>query len=275
MIDFQVDSELCIACGECVQDCPVSIISMASGTPTIPADKEANCIRCQHCLAVCPTGAVSILGVQPKHSLPIKNALPSREQMETLVMGRRSVRRYSDTPVDKDDIDRLMQVLAYAPSGRNNCELLLTLVDDAGVMDMFRKLTYKGIELAAKSNRLPAGLTFFSRFPELLTQGRDVIFCKAPHMLVVSSPQTGPSPDADCFIALSYFELLAASAGLGTLWCGLAKWAMQIVPEMRIALGVPEDHLLGYVMLFGNPSVTYQRTVQRGPANVRRLKFKS
>lgn len=60
---------------------------------------------------------------------------------------------------------------------------------------------------------------------DALETGRDNLFRGAPHLLIASSPKTAPSPEADCFIALTYFELLAASMGLGTVWSGLAKWA--------------------------------------------------
>jgi hypothetical protein len=75
-------------------------------------------------------------------------------------------------------------------------------------------------------------------------------------------------------IALTYFELLASSAGLGTLWDGLAKWALTaILPEMTKKLGIPESHTLGYMMLFGKPAVQYYRTVQRGEPQVNRVQW--
>jgi len=35
---------------------------------------------------------------------------------------------------------------------------------------------------------------------------------------------------------------------------------------MRQLLGIPEDHLTGYVMAFSKPAVHYARTVQHRPA---------
>ena len=88
-------------------------------------------------------------------------------------------------------------------------------------------------------------------------------------MRSASSPKTAPSPEADCFIALTYFELLAASMGLGTVWSGLAKWALTaLAPEILAGLGVPASHHVGYMMVFGHPDVTYRRTVQRGQGNI-------
>jgi len=79
------------------------------------------------------------------------------------------------------------------------------------------------------------------------------------------------SPMPDCLIALSYFELFAQANGVGTVWNGLAKWAINdLVPEARHLLGIPDDHLTGYVMAFGKPAVHYHRTVQHGPAVINR-----
>ena len=67
-------------------------------------------------------------------------------------------------------------------------------------------------------------------------------------------------------------ELFAQSLGVGTVWNGLTKWAiMDLLPETRQRLGIPEEHVIGYVMSFGRPALSFQRTVQRGPAAVNRV----
>ena len=50
------------------------------------------------------------------------------------------------------------------------------------------------------------------------------------------------------------------------------------VDEMRFMdrfaiekLGIPEDHHIGYMMVFGKPAIKYHRTVQRGDAQVNRV----
>lgn len=62
-------------------------------------------------------------------------------------------------------------------------------------------------------------------------------------------------------LALAYFELMAACAGLGTVWCGLAKMTLELLPELKTDLGLAPGHY--YTMLFGVPAVRYARTVQR------------
>ena len=273
MLDFRIDTEKCIQCGECAADCPYLCITMESGYPALAEGRENQCIRCQHCLAVCPTAALSILGKDPADSLELDGALPSQAQMETLLMGRRSTRRYTAEPLDPQTIACMLEVVGNAPTGVNNRGTLFTVVDDPAVLEVVRAETLEGIRRVIDTGGLPQGMEFFENFADLWEQkGIDVLFRDAPHLLLVTSPKSGPSPDADCFIALSYFELLAGSMGLGSLWNGLVKWAMtDIVPEMRARLGIPQDHCTGYAMVFGHPAVHYQRTVQRGDVNVNRV----
>ncbi len=269
-LDFSVDETRCVQCGECAADCPLSVIDMHQGLPQIAPHRAVHCIGCLHCLAVCPTAALSILGKNPDHSAPVLPA--DADGLENLIKSRRSVRRYQPRAVDQATLDRLMDVVAHAPTGKNERQVRFTLVDDPRVMEEIRVKTYAGIRQAAVHDSLPDGLEFFARFMEPFEQGRDIIYRGAPHMLIASAPKTSPSPEADPFIALSYFELMAQGLGLGTVWCGFARWALQsVVPELGRALGIPADHRSMYVMMFGYPAVHYARTVQRDVLDTHRV----
>ncbi len=270
-----IDQEACIQCSACVKDCPYKILELSPDFPQVIADKADQCIQCQHCLAVCPTGALSILGFDPQVSLRLKGQLPTPEQMDILIRGRRSVRRYKSTPLESSVIDTMMATIAHAPTGVNRRECLFTVVEDQAVMKKLANETIHGIRKKADTETLPKGLEFFAGIVRAWDKGKDVLFRKAPHMLIISVPKTGAAPGADPIIAFSYFELLAASMNIGTLWDGLAKWAItDIVPEIQEKIGIPEDHQIGYVMLFGKPAVKYFRTVQRDKATIRRATFK-
>lgn len=274
MLSFRVDHELCIQCGECARDCPYGVIELTGSGPAIVEERASRCIRCQHCLAVCSTGALSILGKDPAESSLLAGNLPSAAQVETLIKGRRSVRWYEPEPVAPEIIAHLLEVVAHCPTGVNNRQLLFTVIEDQQAMEALRRETMAGIRRAVQTRSLPPDLEFFESILGAWENGRDIIFRGAPHLLAVSSPSAGPSPEQDTLIALSYFDLLASSAGLGTLWDGLAKWALTaIVPETLKKLGIPETHTLGYMMLFGTPAVRYYRTVQRGEPQVNRVQW--
>ena len=123
------------------------------------------------------------------------------------------------------------------------------------------------------SGGLQAGMEYLQEaVVKSMDSGQDIIFRGAPQFIIASAPKTGSSPEADCHIALSYFELMAASMGLGTVWSGLAKWSLTMfTPESLYKLGIPESYTIGYMMAFGRPAVIYHRTVQRENCHINRV----
>ncbi len=273
MLDFHVDPELCTKCELCVQDCPPHTIAMSEegdGLPVIV--KEERCIRCQHCLAICPTGAVSILGCKPEDSAPRKEFKVDAQSLGNFYRGRRSVRSYKDDDVDQALLQKLLDDAWHAPTGVNAQPVLFTVINSHESVGRLRDEVYARLATELQKEAVAATpkaqyMSFTLRAREKF--GDDVIFRGAPGILLASCPKGGASPIADPIIALSYFDILAQAAGLGTLWNGLIKWTVNdILPDLRSRLGVPDDHQLGYAMSFGVPAVKYQRTVQRGAARV-------
>ena len=271
-LNCRVDQDLCIQCGACVDDCPFHILELTGGLP-VPIPKRAHhCIKCQHCLAVCPTGALSILGFDPERSLPLPESLPEPKQVEALMRGRRSIRHFLPEPLEPQLIQTMLQTVANAPTGKNRRECLFTVIEDRASMDAFRQEVLEGLRLAVVEKRLTKELSYFRHVVTAWDQGRDIIFRNAPHLLTVSVPPTVTTPDADMLIAMSYFELLAASYGVGTLWNAMIRWSFSVMPEdMYARLGIPADHVKGYFLLFGTPAVKYYRTVQRDEAAINRV----
>ena len=273
-LGFVVEEKRCTRCGACARDCITHIIRQEGASlPAIMPGDEANCLQCQHCLAVCPTGAVSILGRNPDRSIPLgENAFPTFDQQATLIRGRRSVRQYRDENVPAAEIKRLLDAVANSPTGCNNRQLTFTVIDDRAVMARLRERTINCLAAAQKAGKDAEGPSFvWDAIAAWRERKVDVIFRGAPHALIVSAPPTAPCAMEDVTIALSYFELLAHCAGLGTVWCGMLKFVMQVAPELKALVGVPADHPF-YCMMFGKPAVRYPRAIQRDDgATVRRV----
>ncbi len=273
MIDFMLNRQTCTHCGACLIDCPARIISLGEdGYPAIASEKESNCYRCEHCLAICPTGSVSILGQHASGSRLLKDAFPDPDALETLIRGRRSVRRFKSDSLEPALLQRLLDVAWQAPTGENSRQVRFTVLDSHDKVVQLRDEVMAGLTRMINNNALPEGMGFFANFVSIWNKHRvDIIFRDAPHLLIVSAPQHVASPMQDCVIALSSFDLFAQANGVGTLWNGLAKCAMNdILPETRYRLGIPDDHLFGYAMVFGKPAMHYVRTVQHGPAQIYR-----
>lgn len=268
MLKFLVDRAKCNQCGQCVFDCPSRIIELAVDTrPFIRPESEERCIQCQHCLAVCPVAAISIFGRDPARSLPLTaDSFPDLEKMITLVRGRRSVRRYRDENVKPALLQRLLAALSNAASAINRRALTFTVIDDKAVMQRFRLKALKGLEEAGKAGRVPSQYAYLMQaVPAWSGEGVDMIFRGAPHLLVISAAPESVCPHEDVNLALAYFELMAQSAGLGTVWCGMAKMTLEVLPDLKAALGLMPGQYY-YAMLFGLPAFRYARTVQRDDA---------
>ncbi|RXK79718.1 4Fe-4S dicluster domain-containing protein [Chlorobaculum sp. 24CR] len=274
MIDFRIDRERCTQCKQCVGDCPSRIIGLdGEGFPSIAPEKETNCLGCQHCLAICPEGALSILGYRPEESLLLKGGYPDPQQLETLIKGRRSVRRYRPENLDPELLNKLLDVAWHAPTGVNSRQVRFTVLDDRDKVARLRDEVMAGLLRLDREGALPASKSYYASFIRVWEKRQiDLIFRDAPHLLIASAPKSASTPKDDCMIALTSFELYAQASGVGTLWNGIASWAIdEMFPDIRRSLGIPDEHLFGYAMLFGKPAVHYARTVQHQPAPIHRV----
>ena len=81
-----VKQEMCTGCSICVDECPVSAMSVDDGKASID---EKNCIRCGHCHDVCPEEAV-------RHD---SERIP--EEIEANLQWTRQLLRHFDTDEEK------------------------------------------------------------------------------------------------------------------------------------------------------------------------------
>ncbi|HJO95306.1 MAG TPA: nitroreductase family protein [Victivallales bacterium] len=276
MLQFKIDKAKCIKCKKCIQDCPMSVIDLVDHYPAIYEDKEETCLKCQHCLAICPTGALSILDKNPEDSVSLtSNMLPEYHEMALLIKGRRSIRQYKDENINSKTITDLINTAFYAPTGVNAMKTLFTVIDNKTTMHKFRDAAMLEIRKTIDNDKLPDNLKFFEGIVKKWEEKhQDIIFRNAPHMIIVSTKKTCPTPMEDAVIALCNFELLAQCAGIGTLWNGMAKWTLNyLTPNLKKLLNLPEDHSIGFIMIFGKPAVKYYRTVQKNNPNINIVKI--
>jgi Nitroreductase len=262
---FTADPAKCVACGMCVMDCPAHIITIEAGLARIAPELDEDCIGCQHCLAVCPYGAVSVAGCEPAASRDV--GAFDAASLDNLIRSRRSVRQFAPGGVEPELVRRILDTVANAPTGVNIRHRRFTVILDTAVMDDFRDRAAKAlVDNAALVPEESAWLVDFAR--DWLDDGVDGLCRGAPHMIVVTAGPEGVCKEADCLIALSYFDLYAQANGVGTTWCGMVDAILRLLPESRKWLGIPDDHEIGYAMLFGPAGVRYPRTAQHEPEDV-------
>lgn len=150
--------------------------------------------------------------------------------------------------------------------------MTFTLIEDRDAFAVLRNQMHAAIVAAADQGLLSSRAQFLIEAVKCWrNEQRDILFRGAPNLLVVSAPPTTPCSQQDVPLTLAYFELLAQSAGLGTVWFGYLKVILEALPSLKALLNLEQDHTY-YGMLFGYPATKYARTVQRdGSAQIRRL----
>lgn len=256
---IQIDQDKCIRCGKCVSDCIIKILQKKEdGFPFLPEHYEKSCLNCQHCLAVCPTGALTCNGVSPEDCKPIR-PLPRPEDMMSLLRQRRSVRKYQKESVSPEVLEQLKAALAWTPTGCNDHSLMFRVIESPEEMSFYREETHRMLKKLIKSGIMRWIYPAINRFLEAILKGEDVIYRGAPHMIVCAVPKNAPCAEADPWIALSYFDLLAQSFELGTCWCGFAVHAFKWNRTLRKKLNFPKGYKISAVLLFGKPDIQYCR----------------
>ncbi|MFV0289928.1 MAG: nitroreductase family protein [Mangrovibacterium sp.] len=275
MLNFTVDQTKCSKCGLCSSDCPVLIIDAKDKYPEIKAGKESSCLKCQHCLAICPSAAISILGLQPENSIPTFKPNPSSIDLGKLIQTRRSVRRFKDEDICGDELKNLIQIAAYAPTAKNENAVQFTLVANREEMAKISQLTYQYLLDASEKQELDEKHAYLANFAKMWEAKKiNIIYRNAPHLLILSAPEENTQPIVDCCIAASYFELLANSHQISTLWNGFAKQAFNNVDaSFKALLGIPSNHVIAAVLSFGRPAVKYARSIQNQNPNIHQVKL--
>lgn len=146
------------------------------------------------------------------------------------LLTRRSVRKYSDRPVEDEKLDKVLTAGLYAPTGMNNQAPILVAVRDKATRD--------------KLSRMNAAVMGASGDP----------FYGAPCVIVVLSDPERMTWVEDGSLVLGNLMNAAHSLGLGSCWIHRAKECFD-TPEGKALLrawGVPESYrgvgncILGY-----------------------------
>jgi nitroreductase/Pyruvate/2-oxoacid:ferredoxin oxidoreductase delta subunit len=261
-------SSRCIHCTLCSRACPVGIISHDAGTmmPFIaPADDE-RCIQCGHCEAVCPTDAIVLTGTNLEPSRFAVTADLSPEQVAGYFQARRSIRLYKQEAVDPETLNRLFDIVRYAPTGINRQPLSWTIINGPEKVQAIVKAII-GWSRSLIEKKHPMALQFrFDRMVQAWDKGADPICRRAPCLVIAHSLKEDKMAGTDATIALAHLELAAPAFKLGACWAGYVGIAASMSPEVRAALEIPEDQACLGVMMLGYPVVNYQRPPKRKPA---------
>ncbi len=264
---LEIAKDKCKKDGLCVAECPSVIIRLNSkdGFPEIPDRVEDMCLVCGHCVAVCPHGALSHKRVPAKNCPDIrKELIINAEQAVQFLRSRRSIRFFKDRPVEKDKIQKLIEVARYAPTAGNTQSVEWTVYTDKAEI---RRLAGFIIDwMKSIKNETPGQNALLPYIPVVIAAwkaGFDAVLREAPALVIASAPRDSIDGMVDLSLALSYLELYAGTMGLGTCWAGFLQGGLGSWDPLKKAIGLPESHVHHYPMMLGWPKAGYFRLPER------------
>lgn len=236
MAFLTIDESKCKKDGICAGECPVAIIHQQDkdNFPELVPGGEQFCLLCGHCVAVCPHGALSLENIPIESCPPIdKDLVINEEQAVQFLRSRRSVRFFKDQPVEKEILQRLIDIARYAPTGGNSQLVEWTVFTDAEKIHEIAGITVDGMKYALENDPHADYPPYFPLIIAAWDMGMDVVLRNAPALFIASAPAAAVGGMADVSLALSYLELAAQTKGIGTCWAGISHGASVLAAAER------------------------------------------
>jgi len=280
-----IDIEKCTLCGRCRMICPSGLFEQGKEKMQFVPRAEEFCLRCGHCIAACPEDAITIEGMDMELFPSLGNNLMGYEELQTMLLARRSIRHFIDKPVNKEAVDRILASVAAAPSGmglgpppicvingRDKIEPMIPSIMEfyrgfrkgmkSSIGRMFMRLIMKKNEFIAMKTFMPMMDRMFEYYD---STGNDVITWGAPLLMIFHTPKTSISGDKDAMIACTYAMLAAHAQGLGTTIIGMVPPYIERNKDARMKLGIPPDNEVVISMIAGHPAMKFSRGILKKP----------
>ncbi len=286
-----IDKNHCTACGLCAFVCPSLSITIKGNQPAINNANDLGCLSCGQCMSVCPTHAVTVngRGMSPDDAFPLTppNERSTPQALKNLLDARRSVRNYTDKPLNQDIIDQLINMASTAPMGFppsdvgiivvNGKDRVQELAED--LCKVFQQWLIFHNPIGDLAMRLMAGkatAALLKRFVlpiviEIIKarkDGKDFLFYNAPCVLIFHYPY---KETTDSVIACSLASIAAESLGLGSCMIGTLPPALENNKKLKEKWGVPPSNFTSMGLILGHPAVKYQNGIHRRFASVKYL----
>jgi nitroreductase len=159
--------------------------------------------------------------------------------MQELIASRRSIRKYTDEPVDDATVEALIESARLAPSGNNTQPWHFIVVRDPAVKQALATAAHNQQWMLTAPVLIACVADSRARIPGDATLEIDEL---SPQLEVKQVIR-------DTSIAIEHIVLEAASRGLGTCWIA---WFIQ--KEIRPMLGIPADKFLVAILTIGHPA---------------------
>jgi len=283
----RINQATCKVCGLCAEVCPMKIMKKddAHKVITFRQDRLSLCMKCGQCMAVCTTRSIMVDGLSyDRDFFELPKPLAADTAFFIMIATRRAIRNFSEKPVPREMLEKIVQAIALAPPGFTPIKTEIVVVQDPQIVRAALPHMIKVYDDLVTAMRNPLARFFIerqegherfrtiqnhvvplmqSRLPELKAGTEDTITRYAPAMIIFHANKNAENYEADLYIALTYAFLAAHALGLGGSAMDLIPPAIQHSQELRKLLAIPEDNRVVASMILGYPKYKYQRAIKR------------
>lgn len=248
---LKVNKTKCIKCNKCLSVCPFTVLEEKNdGFPGLVEEKV--CLECMHCASICPVNAYeydnepAIYEKESVTTTPDINNLDQdfKNDLINLVMTRRSIRHFTDKPVDKDIITKVLDIVRWAPSAKNQHPTKWIVINSKDMINSMMECILDYVKETGIS-------------PEIITEydaGNNVVMGEASTLLIAYANDNVVNPPGDTYISMTTAELLFQAHGVGTCWCGYLTRFLNSIPKLKNMLpAIPEDSSFYASFMMGYP----------------------
>jgi len=270
---IEIDPNKCTVCGNCVKICPGKTLEVIN--KNLEQTKPMSCISCGHCAAICPEDAIISVKDNPK-AFTAQSYDDGLNEVEKLLVGKRSVREYRKKDIDKDMLENFIHYAEKAPSSSNKRKReYIVITDKDKILELEKVMMKKFNSLKIIINPFVSNLIkiFNKKLANnilMLKAGLDQmnidfanadyqIFRNAPCIVFILGPKKAAQIKDDCIIAQQYMMLYAQSHGIASCIIGYAQFAHKLLEKV---LQVKKGYSIYAVSIFGYPKYTYKKEIQ-------------
>jgi nitroreductase len=247
--------------------------------------REGSCIECGHCMMRCPVDTISVAGYSGDNIVAVGD-LPEPEEVASLLLGRRSVRSFTDQQVDRALLERVVVLAASAPSAHNARGMEFTVIQNAEALGLVEQYTTEGLRKMVKTMRNPFMRQLAKRIlgkqygatvkllpdVDLLLEsqmaGKHLILHEAPALIAFHGQPTKMGASVNAQLCVQNALVAISGFGLGGFYVGFVSAMAPRDKRLLELLKVPKGNELFGVLAVGYPKTKLTRYLQRKPPQI-------
>lgn len=240
-----IDSDKCIGCGKCVNDCInlyLIVVETQEGKRKAAFKERGRCLECGHCNAICPQSAIT--GGKTVFECDANDRLLS------FMASKRTVRHYvKGSHIEQEILDKIVMAGQTAPTDRNRKSARILLIKDNLPKVYNTALDYLVAEVQKTGTIDPLFVPTMN-----LNFKREEVLWNAEFLVTFVGL---PSSIIDASISAERMQLEAESLGVGTAYRGDMKTAINNVAALRDLLGIRSNEEVLVTFAMGRTNLKY------------------